>query len=329
MANSELPIFLRHPELHHYTDWRGLEGIFRSNQLWATHYRTLNDTCEILHLKEPLKELLLAKLVRKAQNRHSGAWSFVLSVSLSELVEASSWIVDRMYEVTFHHNGVSAPLACPFISCFCSHSLDEEYERNNGLLSQWRGYGGDCSYCLVFDTEELYRLLKPEGLAYEYSALTMLPVLYEDKSRWEFSAEEILPDLEQAVVARLKGDREAPDGLPNLVLPFIHMACGFKHRAFAEEREIRIVASPFTPESLARFSPGRKAVTSSQHGFKTVHSVGVTRRLRLFETIQARLPIRRVIVGPSPEQHLAVEEAKQLLPNHIEVVASATPYRGK
>jgi hypothetical protein len=32
--------------LYHYTDQKGLLGILESKQLWATHYRYLNDTSE-------------------------------------------------------------------------------------------------------------------------------------------------------------------------------------------------------------------------------------------------------------------------------------------
>ena len=43
----------RHPRLYHYTSRAGLEGIVRSRTLWATYYRSLNDSSEIIHLKEP------------------------------------------------------------------------------------------------------------------------------------------------------------------------------------------------------------------------------------------------------------------------------------
>jgi hypothetical protein len=36
-----------HPELHHYTNFDGLSGIYASRTLWAVNYRHLNDTREI------------------------------------------------------------------------------------------------------------------------------------------------------------------------------------------------------------------------------------------------------------------------------------------
>src|SRR5258708_2396783 len=46
------------PELHHYTTFAGLEGIVKSNSLWATHYSSLNDSSEILFVKSFLAEEL-------------------------------------------------------------------------------------------------------------------------------------------------------------------------------------------------------------------------------------------------------------------------------
>ncbi len=57
------------------------------------------------------------------------------------------------------------PLAEPYICSFCNHAGDNEYERNNGLLSQWRGYGGEGRFALVFDTSGLDRLLSCEWYA--------------------------------------------------------------------------------------------------------------------------------------------------------------------
>ena len=40
------------PELlYHYTDQKGLLGIVKSREIWATHHQCLNDTQEFLHAK--------------------------------------------------------------------------------------------------------------------------------------------------------------------------------------------------------------------------------------------------------------------------------------
>ncbi len=47
-----------HPELHHYTTFAGLEGIVRSNTIWASHFSDLNDATEVILLREPLVRAL-------------------------------------------------------------------------------------------------------------------------------------------------------------------------------------------------------------------------------------------------------------------------------
>src|ERR1700724_738727 len=61
-----------HPELHHYTNFPGLEGIHKSQTLWAINYRHLNDTKEVKVLEEPLIEALTKRfppLLEDCQSR--------------------------------------------------------------------------------------------------------------------------------------------------------------------------------------------------------------------------------------------------------------------
>jgi hypothetical protein len=45
-----------------------------------------------------------------------------------------------------------------FIACFTLIKSDDEYD--DGLLSQWRGYGDDGGYAIEFDKENLEKLIK-------------------------------------------------------------------------------------------------------------------------------------------------------------------------
>src|SRR6202043_904155 len=47
-----------HPEIHHCTTRCGLEGIWKTNSLWATHFSNLSDSSEIVLLKKPLAAAL-------------------------------------------------------------------------------------------------------------------------------------------------------------------------------------------------------------------------------------------------------------------------------
>ena len=39
---------------------------------------------------------------------------------------------------------------------------EKEYHRNNGMLSQWRGYGGRDCVAIVFETSGLEKLMQRE-----------------------------------------------------------------------------------------------------------------------------------------------------------------------
>jgi hypothetical protein len=54
-------------------------------------------------------------------------------------VEVLESRIDQLYEITFGSDS-HEPFFDPYIASFCSHDGDDlEYERENGLLSQWRG----------------------------------------------------------------------------------------------------------------------------------------------------------------------------------------------
>jgi hypothetical protein len=54
-----------------------------------------------------------------------------------------------------------------YVTCFCGES-DDEYVNQNGLLSQWRGYG-DGGFAIVFDTRGIEELLDIESRQFNYA----------------------------------------------------------------------------------------------------------------------------------------------------------------
>jgi hypothetical protein len=91
--------------LYHYTDQKGLLGILESKQLWATHYRYLNDTSE----GKIARELLFDELKRSSDESDEG----VISQGERILSEITS---QDVYVTSFSEKG--------------------------NLLSQWRAYSG-------------------------------------------------------------------------------------------------------------------------------------------------------------------------------------------
>lgn len=66
---ASVSIMDAHRELHHYTTFNGLKGIVDTNSLFATHYRDLNDTSEVFHLKGRLVAELVPRFQAIAEKR--------------------------------------------------------------------------------------------------------------------------------------------------------------------------------------------------------------------------------------------------------------------
>jgi hypothetical protein len=111
---------------------------------------------------------------------------------------------------------------------------------------------------------------------------------------------------------------------------FLAAATKFKHRAFREENEIRIIAIPYKQvmvdegRSMGASDDGRKV--------KIIHhrqsSRGDIAHLTLFDTPKVHLPISRVIVGPSMDQDASFARARKMLGRRCPVRLSKTPFIG-
>jgi Protein of unknown function (DUF2971) len=321
-------------ELHHYTTLEGLQGIIKTNTLWASHYKELNDLTEIVHLRDPLTKAVCAKITQILKHKSAvsrrfrrGVWKEGGRLKVA-MHEARNW-VDALYQVTFDDAAGSYPFAVPFITSFCSHAATQRYEKEHGLLSQWRGYGGSGGYCLVFDTAKLGQLLKREGKAYYWSHLNMGTVRYAvDGINIEEAFSKLLDIATDFFSGVVEGNQRPPDDAT--FEAFVSGATLTKHQSFHEEQEVRIVASPGTDALV-------KAVQANHPEFrpsplKVVHSRPVTngsrRYIALFESLNARLPIKRVIIGPSRDQDTNYRTARALLHQSIKVAPSDTPYIG-
>lgn len=324
-----------HPELHHYTDEAGLRGIVASNTLRATHFLDLNDSTEISHLGEKLvPELtgIFAGILRKQRVRPQIDKAIIatggLMKSASSLAED---LVRSFYDSAFERegNGHSITASAPFVSSLCTHTA-EPYARDNGLLSQWRGYGasGRAGFCLVFDALKLAAMLGQEFDRGSYSHLNLEEAKYAFSNR---TMRSLFPDLIETCEAFVTSALGRNPQLQNGIAQFFPAATLLKHEAFFEEREVRIVGIPMTDRFReevfsdypdAKLGPNKPVLPE---GAKT----GAARRyIELFNGDTERLPIKRVIVGPRLDQADQVAVAKEISGGRFEVVASRTPYKG-
>jgi hypothetical protein len=230
-----------HPELYHYTDSGGLKGIIETNSLWATYFADLNDAREMHVLRAPLVDELgkrLDRVVREAQlrnpDRDCAVWKRDAAKTLARI-----W-GNALYRVVFADNDSERTALC-CVTSFCSHAGDRLYEREHGLLSQWRGYGRTGGFCLVFDTAALWKLFEQERRAFFYAFTDIRQAFYPREHSQPIECfTELLNTSEAIIEAALRGNRDF--SVDEVLLPFVFSATAFKHLGFYEEREVRLVA---------------------------------------------------------------------------------------
>jgi hypothetical protein len=241
--------------------------------------------------------------------------------------ELAQSFIDSLYQVTFDTD-VEKRFGTPFIASFCSHVADQSYEREHGLLSQWRGYGRDGGYCIVLDTGKLIEFLSTEFSSFDYVHLNISAARYGDQNA---DISKLFPELvdrsEHFVSEALKGNRE-PSGGEGLE-EFLAGATMFKHRGFHEEREVRIVAMPGSKElQTLKLHEDEKLRLRTLKTTSVPNERSGKRHISLFEGSDAILPIKRVIVGPSRDQQGKVAKVRDLLPSNIAISMSETPFVG-
>jgi hypothetical protein len=316
------------PELHHYTTRSGLEGIWKTNSLWATHFSNLSDSSEIVLLKRPLEAALITLFkqpiienqrksfrIRRHIDKEGGVGAVTRGLAQS-FVEA--------HFITAITGGKASPFAEPFICSFCSHANDHPYEQANGLLSQWRGYGGNGRYALVFDTRQLDDLLSLEWRAHFWAMLSIEKVVYlEGLETLEKEFPDLLKSSTTFMSKKLNGESCADI---DLFTPFSRAATLLKHRGFREEREVRIVACPQSERALADRSMRNELL--GRPPIKQVRGLSNSKNVALFESLSATLPIKRIIVGPGANQKEDLEFARSVVSDRVRIVSSEIPFIG-
>jgi hypothetical protein len=194
------------PPLFHYTDADGLRGIINSGSLWATHIDYLNDSQEFKHAYGLINSIIDG-LLGGEQNQTTVRLRLI-----------KDWFQ--------RHFILWRAVLAPYVVCFC--------EKGN-LLSQWRAYAADGSgFSLEFDPGRLMQGLSSNGPDV-FPNIKLFKAVYDESEQKRL----ILLALEQLLAAFDSHRQE--DVLGWVPLVFSEMNVCFKHPAFAEEQEWRLV----------------------------------------------------------------------------------------
>ncbi|MCX7249619.1 MAG: DUF2971 domain-containing protein [Burkholderiales bacterium] len=307
MSHDLDPVSDTHPELFHYTNEGGLHGILRSQFLRATHWQHLDDTQELIQLRETLVELIHPTLLLETSGRAQSSSEFRhwATDSGGENVFARTLcqqLTDSMNQ-TLLNDDPQSQIFDFFITSFCTPPGNCERVREHGLLSQWRSYGRNGGYAIVFDTVGLETLMKVE--ASQWSCLLSLGDVGYSSDALEvlFQRLEHLPQLVTALRDFIT--RPTAESSHAVLRPFLECATRLKHWAFSEEHEVRLVV--ILDGTLMHRVNVADGIVVKEHPRSTFNRCGSpVPCLNLFDGIGVdgtpRLPIRRIIVGPGPDQ---------------------------
>lgn len=317
-------------KLYHYTTWEGLQRIIENQTLWATNYKFLNDYSEIILFKDKLIFLIYPYVLdgfkKLIKHRPNVMQKINKEGGLHKAVQHDAkGLVDAQYEALGDEI---------YILSFCGQP-ERTSIANNGLLSQWRGYGTGGGAALVFDTKKLEKILAIEAQRFEYSAVIIEDIVYSDDE--QKLQEELSDDLAiLADIAKLFFNHE---NLSQKIMidaakgynPFVKCISRYKHYGFSEENEVRVVALPTVIDGeylkLAKTN-GVTLMPEKKIKFRRKNGKSIP-YIELFNSDDIDLPIEKIIVGPHKEKETRAAALHTMLrKTKIEITCSDIPYVG-
>jgi len=306
----------KHPALFHYTSVDAFRSICEGHRLWATHYQDLNDGSELQQFRGIVSEAIVPDLRTIFQDRVEADAEFAERVrrngGIKAVVdqEAAMWL-DNLHRNTFGPGAFENT----FIFSFCAHAPDS-YAWRHGLLSQWRAYGNGAPIAMVLDTRGVEDLMKYERETFAHPINHIGEVYYDDAPgiaclKADKDISHIFKRLPQMLEEFYRSNTEAD--IRDLMGPFIHGSTLVKHQGFREESEFRIVVSPAPGPESDLHNPQREAKERKPMRYRP-RGNGEARYIELFG--QTKLPLERIIIGPSRAQNLNIQIVSELVAKH-------------
>jgi hypothetical protein len=247
-------------------------GILRTESIWATNVRYMNDASELEYARE-----LVVEEIRSETERCSGH----VKTWLSEFPAA----LDRVFADTE-----------TYAACFCE---------SGDLLSQWRAYGSG-GFALGFAAEPFSRLDAASVLRVEYNHEVQRAAIR--KTLGIHRAE-----IEKAIAA--KTSARVPEISAQLGLILALWSVAFKHPAFSEEREWRIIP-------LAQITPTR--FRTDRGWIKPYLDIPLASGV-------SQMALRSITHAPSPHPELTKRSLKLLIADskysQVAICGSSVPLR--
>jgi Protein of unknown function (DUF2971) len=274
-------------EIHHYTDLNGLRGILEAHDLWLTHSQYSNDDEELKHGFQIVERIIKARLAARPKPEPKEKEYLQL---LAEMVAAPT--VEGVY-----------------ICCFCE---------SGDLLSQWRSYGANgIGASIAFKPGDFSYIAGPGSPT---SGLVRLWEVFYNQVTQESIVNDAINHhrLKPGLTAKERA-RQAADSIQFFIPTF-------KNQAFEEEKEIRLIFTPFPNcATKPRYRVARGMLVP-------YYSLVDLSGSRTSPSSPRLLPVTGVRIGPSANKRLNVVSAQMLVEQYgyggFQVTSSDSPYRG-
>jgi hypothetical protein len=292
------------PLLAHYTTIQTIEQIVKWKQMWFSNPLYMNDIEEV------------------GFGLIEGENAITSSQALSDACrtpERRNIFMHAYGHYSRHY--IENHLADTYVLCFSHHEPND----NDGLLSMWRGYGGNGNgAAIVIDTAKL----------------SALPTSFLILAHVEYKTTQARRDWLVALVTQFSGllaAQNLPDEQIHIaasaLLDRVKLSALFsKHKGFDEEKEWRVVYMRERDQQGA-FDPMLSYMTSARGiekklKFRIAHHPGATS-----EDLSLSKLVDRIILGPTVSTPMAAAAFKRMLAEHGEpdliprVFASTIPFR--
>jgi hypothetical protein len=295
----------KRPLLAHYTSITTLDAIMANDQVWFSNPLFMNDSEELrFGILQGVEALRRHQEIRNACGSHERYTAFLAAF-------------DSLFDSFANEHAFD-------VYAFCAAEHDPE--NTDGVLSMWRGYGGNGSgAAIIFDTSKLRYV---DGVA----PMIVSNVIYassEQRVAW------IANKLDE--FATLLGEVHVETD--KLYLPAFQLferlkmfSLFSKHRGFAEEKEWRVVYLRERDrekklDEMLHYAIGPRGLEPKlKLQIKPID--GVTAADLSLESI-----VSQIILGPTLSSPLAINSVKRMLEKNRKselakrLVGSTTPYR--
>ena len=272
--------------LHHYTTQQGFLGIVESRKLWATNTYYMNDALELKHA-----------------------------------VEVACSVIDEF-------QGGDIPVAVVTMLRGFLRGMEEfhvfacSFSEERDLLSQWRGYAGECGYALAFEPAKLQEIAKQ-------NSFQIVQCIYDETLQRQIAREAVEKVLEAYQAAPKDSEslmhKAMHDAAEKLVSEFYQWGPLFKHPTFAEEKEWRLIAGP------ADYFDGRIKYRGGRYTLVPYVEINLQVKYSNPSTKGDDLGFHDILVGASPLSDLPWRSVMQFLYSRRvafdQITPSGIPFR--